>query len=95
MSSSLMGVFISFRPFAHLFEATSPLCLDDGGFDFVFSLTLPLGYHHVFGVHVFRGFVQYFGHCLWVILVEGEEKLPRLQPTGEGSNKNFIVSFVN
>ena len=46
----------------------------------VLSLSLhqpiPPGYHRVFGVHVFYGLVQRFGHRLWIIFVKGEEKLP-------------------
>ena len=46
----------------------------------VLSLSLPRpvpsGYHRLFDIHVFHGFVQRFDHHLWVVFLKGEEKLP-------------------
>ena len=68
--SFLMGFLISFCPFNHSFKTTSFLCPDNGGLAFVSSLARPSSYHRIFGVHVFRGFVQRFNHRLWVIFVK-------------------------
>ena len=62
-----------------------------------FSLPWPIlpAYHCIFSIHLFYGLVNHFGHCLRVILVDGEEELPQLQPTDEGSDENFFIGFIN
>ena len=55
----------------------------------------PSGNHCIFSIYVLHGLVQHIGHCLWVILIDREEELSRLQPVGECSDENLVVGFVN
>ena len=94
-SSSQVGALISCHSFNHLFWPTFFLCLDEGHPTFSISSVYPLGDYCISGIHVLHGFVQDIDPHLWIILVDREEELSRLQPVGECSDENLVVGFVN
>ena len=49
----------------------------------------------VFSIHVLGGFVEYFQHGLWVVLVQGEQKLILPQSIREGYYKYFVIDFID
>ena len=94
-SSSQVGALISCHSFNHLFWPTFFLCLDEGHPTFSISSVYPLGDYCISGIHVLHGFVQDIDPHLWIVLVDREEELSRLQPVGECSDENLVVGFVN
>ena len=88
-------VFTFDRPFIHSFGQSFFLYLNRGHLAFLTSMVCPSGYHGVLNIHVFCNSVQHICHGFRILLVDGKEKISRLESIGESCDQDLTVGFIN